>query len=142
MSSRKKKKHCFQIETLEGRIALAAAAGSVAPPMLVQAYAAASHPTVRLHSKGSAVKLLQGDLKELGYDLGTSGRRYHNGIDGDFGPVTEKAVKDFQKSHFEIDSHGNPDRRHPLKVDGIVGPKTWASLDVAVATFSRTGHRP
>ncbi|WP_407690652.1 peptidoglycan DD-metalloendopeptidase family protein [Salinibacillus xinjiangensis] len=35
--------------------------------------------------------------------------------DGIFGPVTEKAVKKYQ-------------RRHGLKVDGLVGPKTWAMM--------------
>lgn len=35
--------------------------------------------------------------------------------DGDFGPVTEKKVKDFQRSK-------------KLEVDGVVGPKTWAKL--------------
>jgi peptidoglycan hydrolase-like protein with peptidoglycan-binding domain len=139
MSPRKRKKHCLQIETLEGRIALATATGSVAPPMLVQAAASVSHPTIKLHSTGPAVRELQRDLKTLGYDIGTTGRN-HDGIDGDFGTKTQGAVKKFQREHFEIDSHGQPDRRHPLKVDGIVGPKTWASLDEAVSRFLCQRH--
>jgi hypothetical protein len=37
-------------------------------------------------------------------------------IDGDFGPITETAVKDYQG-------------RHSLDVDGIVGPMTWGALE-------------
>lgn len=37
-------------------------------------------------------------------------------VDGDFGPITERAVRDFQSTN-------------RLVVDGIVGPKTWAALD-------------
>ena len=56
---------------------------------------------------GSDVKTLQKKLKKLGY--------YSGGIDGSFGPVTDAAVRKFQKAN-------------GLKVDGIVGPKTRAAL--------------
>ena len=52
---------------------------------------------------------MQGILERLGYDLGSCG------VDGDFGRMTEKAVKAFQKDH-------------GLTVDGICGPKTWKEL--------------
>lgn len=39
-------------------------------------------------------------------------------VDGYYGPLTEEAVKRFQEAH-------------GLKVDGIVGPETWAVLDPA-----------
>ncbi|MCC3245369.1 peptidoglycan-binding protein [Methylocystis sp. WRRC1] len=71
---------------------------------------------VKKGSKGAGVRLLQGILKSFAvpeYDPGA--------VDGDFGPTTETAVKAFQADFFDFD--GNP-----LKVDGIVGAKTWAAL--------------
>jgi peptidoglycan hydrolase-like protein with peptidoglycan-binding domain len=73
-------------------------------------------PEVKRGSKGNAVRLLQELLKNYGipdYDPGP--------IDGDFGSLTEKAVKAFQTDNLDFD--GNP-----LRPDGIVGPKTWAAL--------------
>lgn len=66
-------------------------------------------PTLKKGNKGTYVKELQTALKELGYSLG----KY--GVDGDFGSVTETAVKEFQK-------------HNGLKVDGIVGESTWAAI--------------
>jgi len=60
--------------------------------------------------KGSAVKKLQQDLMTLGYSLAPYG------ADGDFGKVTEEAVKKFQKDH-------------NLKVDGIAGPQTLGKIE-------------
>ena len=65
--------------------------------------------TIRRGSKGETVAEIQGILERLGYDLGSCG------VDGDFGRMTEKAVKAFQKDH-------------GLTVDGICGPKTWKEL--------------
>ena len=65
--------------------------------------------TIRRGSKGETVAEMQGVLERLGYDLGSCG------VDGDFGRMTEKAVKAFQKDH-------------GLTVDGICGPKTWKEL--------------
>ena len=62
--------------------------------------------TVRRGSRGETVTLLQQLLVSRGYVIG---------IDGDFGPETEKAVRDFQN------------KQH-LGVDGVVGPKTWTAL--------------
>ena len=58
-------------------------------------------------SKGSQVKSLQSRLNKLGAKLAE---------DGDFGPATEFAVKQFQQFW-------------GLLVDGIVGPKTMATID-------------
>ena len=57
---------------------------------------------LKLGSQGVMVRELQNDLRKLGYLLKT---------DGDFGPVTQKTVRLFQKDKW-------------FKADGIVGPKT------------------
>ena len=69
-------------------------------------------PTLQLRSIGAKVTELQGYLVQLGYGylLG------QGGIDGKFGPSTQKAVKDFQQ-----DAGLKP-------VDGKVGPRTWGVL--------------
>lgn len=67
------------------------------------------YPTLKRGNKGEKVAILQQLLIDRGYKL----PRY--GADGDFGSETEAAVRQFQKDH-------------GLKVDGIAGEKTWASL--------------
>ncbi len=59
---------------------------------------------------------LQDYLKQYGYDPGES--------DGVFADKTEAAVRLYQENNF--DAYGRQ-----LKVDGIVGPKTWSSLTQA-----------
>jgi hypothetical protein len=61
--------------------------------------------------KGSAVRLLQRALVQLGYSPGT--------IDGAYGPSTESAVKQFQQAH-------------GLVADGIAGTKTLAAMKSAL----------
>jgi tetratricopeptide (TPR) repeat protein len=62
---------------------------------------------LRLGKRGDAVQKLQEALAKLGYSVGTP--------DGRFGEGTRKAVIDFQ-------------RKNGLKPDGVVGPKTFASI--------------
>lgn len=76
-------------------------------------------PTIRKGDKGPYVKLCQDDLLKLGYDVGPKG------ADNIFGKNTEAAVKKFQQEHNDIDGK-------PLKVDGIVGPKSWGAIDDAI----------
>ena len=63
------------------------------------------------------VKALQEALLVLGYDLGEGGM-YNDGVDGNFGPITENAVIDFQ-----LDRGFNA-----ANVDGIVGEGTHNEL--------------
>lgn len=64
------------------------------------------NPILRRGHKGAAVTRLQKALNASGA---------HLKVDGDFGRLTENAVKAFQK-------------KHKLLTDGVVGPKTWAAL--------------
>lgn len=57
-------------------------------------------------SRGNEVRRLQRALVAAGIEVG---------VDGDFGPRTETAVKAFQRSK-------------GLTVDGVVGPRTWEAL--------------
>lgn len=63
-------------------------------------------PTLKLGAKGTVVKTLQTALNKHGG---------HVVVDSSFGPVTDKAVRAFQKT-----AH--------LTTDGVVGPKTWKAL--------------
>ena len=58
-------------------------------------------------SRGDDVLQLQKRLNQSGYNLA---------VDGNFGPKTQAAVKDYQK-------------RNSLAVDGIVGKNTWGALN-------------
>lgn len=71
--------------------------------------------TLRLGSSGPDVKALQQKLKDLGFDP--------NGVDGNFGAGTKKAVIAFQQSK-------------RLPTDGVVGPGTQAALDAAATAIT------
>lgn len=64
-------------------------------------------PVLRLGMQGPAVTMLQQRLQALGFFKGS--------VDGDFGLVTEAAVKAAQ-------------RRFRLEPDGVVGSATWAAI--------------
>ena len=80
-------------------------------------------PTLRRGSKGATVVELQEALIERGYSLAP-----YN-ADGDFGKVTEAAVKAFQKAN-------------GLSADGVVGAKTWEALTAPIATIAYTATVP
>ena len=64
-------------------------------------------PTILIGAKSDAVRRLQRALRRTP-NLGLV-------VDGDFGPATDQAVREFQQGA-------------GLVVDGIVGPLTWAAL--------------
>lgn len=99
-------------------------AGALSAPAVVQAqpYNKAHQITVS-ETKGFTWPTLQKsdnrrpaatDIMALQYLLRNRGF-YKSNVDGEFGDLTEKAVRDFQ-------------RAKGLKVDGIVGPQTWTPL--------------
>ncbi|MGE5483090.1 MAG: spore cortex-lytic enzyme [Bacteroidota bacterium] len=73
----------------------------------------AQRPTLYWGSYGSSVRLVQWRLQSWGY--------YRGRIDGVFGARTSRAVRLFQA-------------RNGLRVDGIVGPRTWAALGYPTRT--------
>ena len=66
------------------------------------------YPGVQLRrgSSGPDVTVVQTQLRARGWTIG---------VDGSFGPGTERVVRTFQKNK-------------GLKVDGSIGPATWAAL--------------
>lgn len=70
-------------------------------------YTAQGFPILRLGMRNAEVRRLQERLNQLGFLSG--------GVDGDFGPMTEAAVKAAQ-------------RHYGLEVDGVVGGATWEAL--------------
>jgi len=66
---------------------------------------------LRRGGRGSAVKLLQEALNDLGHEAGA--------VDGIFGPQTERALRDFQE-------------RAGITVDGIAGPQTYGAMRKAI----------
>ncbi len=81
-------------------------------PVTTPAKAQAPATTLKPGASGTEVKKLQRALTALGYAPGKA--------DGSYGPTTKKAVTDFQTAQ-------------GLTADGIVGPKTLAALQKALA---------
>lgn len=73
---------------------------------------ASSYPNLRFGSKGEQVKLLQRDLNYIS-DSNLS-------VDGEFGKLTEKALKEFQA-------------KYKLTVDGIYGAKSQSKLNIILS---------
>ena len=73
--------------------------------------------TLKLGSSNWDVKVLQVQLRGLGYDLGQ--------VDGVFGRKTEALVRRFQKNY-------------GLLTDGIVGKMTWGAIEKALQETGNT----
>lgn len=72
----------------------------------------AGRATLRMGAKGEPVKRIQRALADLGFPLPLSG------VDGIFGPETQRAVIAFQKKRTKL-------------VDGVVGKETMGALDAS-----------
>ncbi|WP_084405676.1 peptidoglycan-binding protein [Alteribacter aurantiacus] len=70
---------------------------------------------LQIGDQGEAVISLQRDLTILGF--------YTGHLDGEFGPVTHRSVKEFQ-------------RNEGISVDGLAGPQTFGKLHQAIQTRS------
>lgn len=68
-------------------------------------------PMLEIYDSGSWVKKAQQRLSALGYDLGP------DGVDGDFGVMTAKAVEAFKKAN-------------ELPSTAVVGPRAWKALKI------------
>jgi peptidoglycan hydrolase-like protein with peptidoglycan-binding domain len=107
-------------DMLKGAAAVAAA-GSLTVLGGAGIALAATHPTLSLGSRGSAVLALQRRLTSLGYWLGKQ--------DGQYGDLTAQAVVAIQKVG-------------GLLRDGECGPLTWARVDAGLRPRARStkGH--
>ena len=77
-----------------------------AQPMIMQAISNSGLPSLRFGNSGDAVRVLQRLLLSSGYSVR---------LDGNFGALTETAVKAFQS-------------QRNLLADGVVGSRTWREL--------------
>lgn len=104
------KRGMIQVTRTKGHTLMILSNGSKAEaaPVLEKAYALGER-TLRNGMEGDDVKELQTLLIQMDYDLGKWG------ADGDFGDLTEMAVRDFQK-------------KNGLEADGVMGEKTVAAL--------------
>lgn len=94
-------------DTNDFRLQVAAIMAGTAPlPAVIPAADGEGRPTLRRGARGDLVKQLQTKLQV--------------GVDGNFGPATEAALRQFQ-------------RDNRLVPDGIVGPRTWAALETTTA---------
>lgn len=66
--------------------------------------------SLRIGSSGDSVRTLQQKLQEAGFNPG--------GVDGKFGPLTERALRSFQQSK-------------GLQVDGVAGPATAGAMGLS-----------
>jgi peptidoglycan hydrolase-like protein with peptidoglycan-binding domain len=88
-----------------------------------------SHPTIRVGSKGDAVREAQQALGDRGYYVGT--------VDGIFGAHTFAGAVAYQNDRARGSFYAYS---LPLPVDGVVGPQTWDRL--APATVRKGDKGP
>lgn len=84
--------------------------GTALPPAPIKNKDARGCPTLHRNGASNPTFMVEDVQKKLGF--------VDRQVDGNFGPLTEAHVRQFQ-------------RDHGLVPDGIVGPKTWEELDKA-----------
>ena len=106
--------------TSDGTIALITSLPPTSTPTQAPVTPSPTPPSLQKGFTGSdAVRVVQRRLKALGY--------YSGAADGDFGPATEKAVKEFQKAN-------------GLTADGKVGEKTLKKMNAKTAISYKEAH--
>ena len=78
-----------------------------------------------LPQRGVRVRLSKRDVQFLLKELGN----YRGALDGEHGPQTKRAIKDFQT-------------KHGLVVDGVAGPKTQKTMVKALQDLYKKNARP
>jgi peptidoglycan hydrolase-like protein with peptidoglycan-binding domain len=96
--------------------------GTTTAPGGTAGAAGTTHPVLRRGSDGDAVRELQSKLNALGASPALV-------VDGIFGPLTEGALKGFQ-------------RDHSLGDDGVAGAQTWKALDAPAGPPGGGGGAP
>ncbi|MEM9087704.1 MAG: peptidoglycan-binding protein [Cyanobacteria bacterium P01_F01_bin.53] len=99
-------------------------------------------PILRRGANGRLVKRVQqvlslgSKIRPLNVVQQAAGTRgfYFGPIDGDFGPMTENAVKAFQR--LPVTHHQEP----LSSIDGIIGPETWRALTILTDIILHAGR--
>jgi hypothetical protein len=105
------------LSALSGRSAFEPSPASAAREAATQARPpAAERENLERGSRGAEVRQMQEQLKRAGFNPGP--------LDGKFGPLTERAVRNFQQAR-------------NLETDGVAGPKTMGALEQARAAATR-----
>jgi peptidoglycan hydrolase-like protein with peptidoglycan-binding domain len=102
----KKKDPTFDMPAFRASVAAILKGTAPAPVLIPPVEPIQGRPTLRRGASGPLVAVVQNKIGVAGPDV--------------FGPKTEAAVREFQ-------------RKRALVPDGIVGPRTWAALDVIPA---------
>ena len=92
-------------------------------------------PILKRDSKGPDVLALQQRLKDLGFDP--------NGVDGNFGPGTEAAVRAFQQANgLGVDGKVGPNTNAALQAGSAGGGEAWSETADAGGTANTAGTAP
>lgn len=106
-----------ELRSSGGSSSSSSSTGSTSGSQAVASPSSSSTQILREGARGTAVRELQTELKQLGH--------YHMNITGIYGPQTKGAVTAFQRSQ-------------GITADGIAGPQTFQSLEKAKSNSSQS----